>query len=196
MRIVLLTDEYPSHIHLRAAEYLLPGPQVVLCAGAPDTEAIGRKMTTAGGEIQAKKRGEIIWVDGWVSRDDLIRLFSHASVFMCPSVYEPFGIINLEAMACGIPVVASAVGGIPGVVIHGEPGCLVPFEPRGDGDFEPREPERFSVDLAEALNDLLRSAEKGRLMGCKSRERVETHFSWESVARRTLQYYRQLRGEG
>jgi glycosyltransferase involved in cell wall biosynthesis len=95
-------------------------------------------MTTSVGEIQAKKRGEIVWVDRWVSRDDLLRLFSCASVFMCPSVYEPFGIINLEAMACGIPVVASAVGGIPGVVIHGETGCLVPFAPRGEGDLEPR----------------------------------------------------------
>jgi glycogen synthase len=183
-------------LHLiQAAKHLLPGVQLVLCAGAPDTEEIGREMTAAVREVQEKGKGEIIRLDRWVPRDDLIRLYSHASVFVCPSVYEPFGIINLEAMACGTPVVASAVGGIPGVVIHGETGYLVPFEPRGDGDFEPRDPERFSLDLAEAVNDLLRSPEKRRLMGRKSRERVEEHFSWESVARRTLEYYRHLRGE-
>jgi starch synthase len=180
---------------LRAVKYLSPGVQVVLCAGAPDTAEIGRETAEAVQEARAQGRNGIIWVDRWVPREHMICLYSHASLFVCPSIYEPFGIINLEAMACGTPVVASAVGGIPEAVVHGETGFLVPFEPRGPADFEPREAERFSSDLAEAVNDLLRSPEKIRLMGLKSRERVEKEFSWESVARRTLEYYRKLRKE-
>jgi starch synthase len=180
---------------LRAVKYLSPGVQVVLCAGAPDTAEIGRETAEAMQEARAQGRNGIIWVDRWVPREHMICLYSHASLFVCPSIYEPFGIINLEAMACGTPVVASAVGGIPEAVVHGETGFLVPFEPRGPADFEPREAERFSSDLAEAVNDLLRSPEKIRLMGLKSRERVEKEFSWESVARRTLEYYRKLRKE-
>ncbi len=181
---------------LRAVKYLSPGVQVVFCAGAPDTAEIGRETAEAVREARAQGRGEIIWVDQWVPREHLVPLYSHASLFVCPSIYEPFGIINLEAMACGTPVVASAVGGIPEVVIHGETGILVSFEPRGTADFEPRDPERFSRDLAEGMNDLLGSPEKMRLLGRKSRERVEKHFSWESVARQTLEYYEKLkRGE-
>ncbi len=178
---------------LRAAKHLSPGVQVVLCAGPPDTAEIGRETAKAVEEARAQGRNGIIWVDRWVPREDLLCLYSQASLFVCPSIYEPFGIINLEAMACGTPVVASTVGGIPEVVIHGETGFLVPFEPRGPANFEPREPDRFSKDLAEAVNDLLRSPEKRRLMGRKSRDRVEKYFSWESVARRTLEYYRKLR---
>jgi starch synthase len=181
---------------IRAVKYLSPGVQVVLCAGAPDTAEIGRETAEAVEEARAQGRNGIIWVDRWVPREDLICLYSHASLFVCPSIYEPFGIINLEAMACGTPVVASAVGGIPEAVIHGETGILVPFEPRGPADSEPREPERFSGGLAEAASDLLRSPEKRRLMGRKSRERVERYFSWESVGRRTLEYYKELTKKG
>jgi glycosyltransferase involved in cell wall biosynthesis len=116
-------------------------------------------------------------------------------VFVCPSIYEPFGIINLEAMACGTPVVASAVGGIPEVVVHGETGWLVPFQSRDVNDFEPRDPEKFSRDLAEAVNHILRSPEEAKGLGLKARERVEKYFSWESVARQTLEFYRELTGE-
>jgi starch synthase len=181
---------------LRAVKYLSPGVQVVLCAGAPDTAEIGRETAEAVQEARAKGRNGIIWVDRWVPRNHLVCLYSHASLFVCPSIYEPFGIINLEAMACGTPVVASSVGGIPEAVVHGETGFLVPFEPGDSGDIEPREAERFSKDLAEAVNDLFRSPEKMRLMGHKSRERVEKHFSWERVARRTLEFYKELEKEG
>src|SRR4030066_1098 len=95
---------------------------------------------------------DVIWIQQWVPRDHLITLYSHASVFVCPSIYEPFGIINLEAMACGTPVVASAVGGIPEVCVHDETGLLVPFEPMDTKSWEPRDPEKFSKDLAEAIN--------------------------------------------
>jgi glycosyltransferase involved in cell wall biosynthesis len=127
-----------------------------------------------------------------VPKSDLITLYSHASVFVCPSVYEPFGIVNLEAMACGAPVVASAVGGIPEAVVHGETGLLVPFEPINTKSWEPRKPETFCKNLADGINSLLSSSEKIRTMGAKSRERVERHFSWKSIAQQTLEFYKEL----
>jgi len=117
---------------------------------------------------------------------------SHAAMFVCPSIYEPFGIVNLEAMACGTPVVASAVGGVPEVVEDGETGILVPFEPADSRNPEPGNQQQFSKDLAEAVNDLLRSPEKRRRMGLKSRERVEQHFRWEGIAKQTLEFYETL----
>lgn len=183
-------------IHLvNAIPYLSPGIQVVLCAGAPDTEEMGKELAEKVKEAQRDSRNEIIWIDRWVPRERLVPLFSHASVFVCPSIYEPFGIINLEAMACGAPVVASAVGGIPEVVVHGETGWLVPFQPRDVSDLEPRDPEKFSRDLAEAVNQLVGSPEKAKELGLKGRERVEKCFSWQSVARQTLEFYRELIGE-
>src|SRR5262249_1428108 len=115
-----------------------------------------------------------------------------AELFVCPSVYEPFGIINLEAMACGTPVVASAVGGIKEVVVSGETGLLVPFEPRGGGDFEPKDPDRFARDLAGAITTLLADPGRRAQMGLRARERVERFFSWTSIARRTCDFYREL----
>jgi len=183
-------------IHLlRAIPHLLPGIQVVLCAGAPDTEEIGRETSQAVEQVQAKVKNKIVWVEQWVPRADLICLLSHASVFVCPSIYEPFGIINLEAMACGTPVVASNVGGIPDAVIHGENGLLVSFESRDGQDSEPRDRERFAKDLAEAVNRLFQVPEEARRMGLKSRERVEKNFSWKEIARQTLHFYRDLCGK-
>jgi len=184
-----------SHL-VNAIKYLLPGIQVVLCAGAPDTKEIGRETAERVGKARAETGNEIVWIDQWVPRTKLITLYSHASVFICPSIYEPFGIINLEAMACGIPVVASAVGGIPEVVVDGETGLLVPFEPMSAGNFEPKNPEQFSKDLADAVNRLFRSPEKIELMGRKAGERVEKQFSWESVARNTLDFYEDLIKKG
>ena len=125
-------------------------------------------------------------------RDALIRLYTHAAIFVCPSVYEPFGIINLEAMACETPVVASAVGGIPEVVVHGDTGLLVPYEPVGTHDFEPKEPERFSRALAAGVNRLLDDPVTMLEMGRKARRRVEQYFSWSHIAQRTLDFYREL----
>jgi glycogen synthase len=180
-------------IHLvNALKYLRPGVQAVLCAGAPDTEVIGREMAEKVGQARAESQNDIIWIPEIVPKDDLISLYTHATIFVCPSVYEPFGIINLEAMACETPVVASAVGGIPEVVVDGETGVLVPFEPVGLNNFEPRRPEQFSQDLAAAVNRLLDSPEKIQAMGTKSRQRVETYFSWTSIAQRTLAFYQAL----
>jgi glycogen synthase len=181
-------------IHLvNAIPHLRPGVQVVLCAGAPDTEEIGQEMTEKVEQARRAKANPIIWIARVVPKEDLIPLYTQAAVFVCPSVYEPFGIINLEAMACGTPVVASAVGGIREVVVPGETGLLVPFERRGPTDFEPVDPDRFARDLAEAVNSLLDDPPLREAMGARSRERVERFFSWPSVARRTLDFYAALR---
>jgi glycogen synthase len=180
-------------IHLvNAIQYLTPGIQVVLCAGAPDTEEISREMADKVKEAKGRTQNEIVWICQWVPKSHLIPMYSHASVFVCPSVYEPFGIINLEAMACGTPVVASAVGGIPEVVIPGETGLLIPFEPIDADHSEPREPDRFSRELAKGINSLFESRERLKSMGLKSREWVQKQFSWKSIARQTLEFYKEL----
>jgi glycogen synthase len=184
-------------IHLvHAVPSIQPGTQVVLCAGAPDTEEIGREMAEA---VEAARRGTanpVLWLAQMLPKEDLIPLYSQAALFVCPSVYEPFGIINLEAMACGVPVVASAVGGIKEVVVSGETGLLVPLGPRGPTDFEPRDPERFARDLAAAIDRLLSDPEGRARMGANARKRVERHFSWPSIARQTLDFYQALVGAG
>ncbi len=180
-------------IHLvNAIKWLDPSIQVVLCAGAPDTDEISRETDQKVKKARSETKNKIIWISQWVPRADLIYLFSHASVFVCPSIYEPFGIINLEAMACNTPVVASAVGGIPDVVVHGKTGLLVPFEPIDKNHSEPKNPERFSRDLAAAINSLICSPKRLRAMGIKSRERVCKYFSWISIAQQTLNYYKKL----
>lgn len=180
-------------IHLvHAIPHLRPGTQVVLCAGAPDTEAIGREMTEAVEEARRRTQNPIVWIARMLPKEEIIPLYSQAALFVCPSVYEPFGIINLEAMACGTPVVASAVGGIREVVVPEETGLLVPFAPRGDTDFEPRDAERFALDLAAAVNRLLDDPERLRQMGMQARARVEKSFGWTSIARRTCDFYREV----
>jgi len=180
-------------IHLvNAVKYLSSGIQVVLCAGAPDTEEISREMAERVKEVRGQTRNEIVWICQWVPKDHLIPMYSHASVFVCPSVYEPFGIINLEAMACGTAVVASAVGGIPEVVIPGETGLLVPFEPIDANHPEPKDPEAFSRELAAVVNSLFASPERLKSMGLKSREWVHKQFSWKSIARQTLEFYAEI----
>jgi glycogen synthase len=177
-------------IHLvNAIKWIRPGVQVVLCAGAPDTEEIGREMTHCVEQARRETSNPIRWIPQIVPKEDIIVLYSHASLFVCPSVYEPFGIINLEAMACGTPVVASAVGGIKEVVVPGKTGTLVPFEPKGPTDFEPKDPGRFAQDLASAINRLLDDPERLREKGVRSRERVEHYFGWPSIARWTLDFY-------
>jgi glycosyltransferase involved in cell wall biosynthesis len=140
-------------------------------------------------EAKRETTNAVVWVPQIVPKEDLIVLYTHAALFICPSVYEPFGIINLEAMACGTPVVASAVGGIKEVVVHDKTGLLVPLEPVGGVDFEPRDAAKFALDLASAANSLLDDPERLKRMGLRSRERVEHFFSWTSIARWTSDFY-------
>ena len=182
-------------LHLvRALPHLdADGPlQVVLCAGAPDTDEIAAEMETAVAEAKADADADIIWIPKMMPKDDVIALYSEAAVFVCPSVYEPFGIINLEAMACETPVVASAVGGIPEIVVPGETGTLVRFEAEGGDSAEPADPDSFARDLAAAVNDLLGAPNALDAMGQASRRRVEDHFTWRRIAEQTLDFYRSL----
>jgi len=177
-------------IHLvNAIEHFHAGAQVVLCAGAPDTPAIAREMSDAVARARARSGRRIIWIEEMLPKEKVIHLYSHAAIFVCPSVYEPFGIINLEAMACETPVVASAVGGIPEVVDHGETGLLVAPEAIGPTEVEPRHPAQFARDLASAVNTLLDEPELRAAMARQARARVEQQFSWESIARQTLEFY-------
>lgn len=181
-------------LHLvRAIKYLEPGAQVVLCAGAPDTEGIAAEMTALVAEAKRDAETTIVWIPEMVSKEDIIALYTHAEVFVCPSVYEPFGIINLEAMACETPVVAAAVGGIPEIVLPGETGLLVPFAAAGGESPEPRNPDAFSRALAAAVNELMMAApERRAAMGKAARARVLEHFSWEHIAEVTLEFYKEL----
>ena len=180
-------------VHLvNAIEHLREGTQVVLCAGAPDTEDIAREMEAAVAVARSAGRHDIIWIADMLPREETIALYAGADVFVCPSVYEPFGIINLEAMACETAVVASAVGGIPGIVVDGETGVLVPLEARGATDFEPKDADRFSRDLADAVNRLMDDEDLRRRMGEAGRRRVVERYSWRAVAERTVRFYEEL----
>jgi len=183
-------------LHLvNAIPHLDPGVQVVLCAASPDSTDIAREVEEAVRGVAAT-RGGIVWVREMVDRPTAVELYSHAAVFCCPSIYEPFGIINLEAMACETPVVASAVGGIPEVVVHGETGFLVPLEQQAEAPFEPVRPDRFSQDLARSINLLLVDADLRKAMGAKGRRRAEALFSWRAIARRVLALYESLVQKG
>jgi starch synthase len=177
---------------LRALHHVEATYQVVLCAGAADTPEIAEEVNAKVAAVRADTPNQVVWIQEMVPVERLVTLYSHAAVFVCPSVYEPFGIINLEAMACGTPVVASAVGGIPEVVVHEKTGLLVPFEKAGPETAEPKDPQRFARNLAAAVDTLMRSPEKRAAMGTAARRRVEEHFSWKSIARRTLAVYEQL----
>jgi glycogen synthase len=178
-------------IHLvNAIPSIDPSVQVVLCAGAPDTAEIGREMTERVAEVSAGRSG-VIWIQEMLPRDQVIQFYSHAAVFCCPSVYEPFGIINLEAMACETAVVASAVGGIPEVVVPEETGLLVPLALK-EGTFDPVDPAAFSAALAAAINRVALDPALGERFGKNGRRRVEERFSWTAIARRTLDLYESL----
>jgi glycogen synthase len=180
-------------LHLvRAIPHLQGEMQMVLCAGAPDTEAIAQEMTALVAEARRDSDIEIVWIPEMLPKEDVIALYTHAAVFVCPSVYEPFGIINLEAMACETPVVASAVGGIPEIVVPGKTGVLVPLETGGGDSPEPRDPQRFSRDLAAAVNELMAVPDRRAAMGKAARARVVEHFSWRHIAEVTLEFYREL----
>lgn len=173
---------------LKAAKELPADVQLVLCAGAPDTPQILAEVTGLVEELR-KTRDNVIWVEKHLSRQELIAVLSAATVFACPSIYEPLGIVNLEAMACGIPVVATATGGIPEVVENEVTGLLVPIEQLMDGSGKPLDESKFVRDFANALNRMLDDA-RIEQFGSAGRRRVEQLFSWESIAEKTLSVYR------
>lgn len=178
-------------IHLvDAIPHIDPETQVVLLAGAPDTETIAQEMRDHIAAARAQRKG-IIWIDQMLPRRETIQFYSHARVFCCPSVYEPFGIINLEAMACRTAVVASRVGGIPEVVVPEETGLLVDLDLER-GTFFPKDPEGFSRALAEGINRVARDPALARRMGEAGRKRAEEHFSWRAIAQKTLSLYEAL----
>jgi starch synthase len=173
-----------------AIRHMPPETQVVLCAGAPDTPEIAAELRAKVKDAR-KNHPRIVWIEKMVTRQETIQLYSHARVFCCPSVYEPFGIINLEAMACRAPVVASATGGIKEVVVDGETGYLVPFHQDPVTSF-PRDPETFAKDLAARINELMADPKKCRQFGEAGRRRVEETFSWTAIAHQTIGLYRYL----
>lgn len=173
-----------------AIRYLPAETQVVLCAGAPDTPEIATELREKV-EVARNDHPRIVWIEKMVTKQETIQLYSHCRVFCCPSVYEPFGIINLEAMACRAPVVASATGGIKEVVVDDETGYLVAFDQDPVTSF-PRHPEKFAKDLAERLNQLLIDPDKCRRFGDAGRRRVEEIFSWTAIAQQTIELYGRL----
>ncbi len=179
-------------IHLvNAIKSFNPGFQVVLCAGAPDTPEIAAEMKQAVAQAQ-RARGGIVWIEEMLDNKSKIELYSHASAFLCPSIYEPFGIINLEAMACNTAVIATNTGGIKEVVVHGETGYLVPIEHSPGGSFEPTNPEKFSKDFAARVNELMADPAKRIKMGQAGRKRTEELFGWDAIAAETAALYRTL----
>lgn len=180
---------------LAAARLLAPEVQLVLCAGAPDTPEILAEVQEGVAALQAERTG-VIWIDKLLSQPELAALLSASTTFVCPSVYEPLGIVNLEAMACGLPVVGTATGGIPEVVADGVTGRLVPIQQVDDGTGIPVDPEQFVADLAAALSSVVADPAEARLMGIAGRRRAEAEFSWASIAERTLAIYAELLDTG
>jgi len=179
-------------VHLvRAIDSMDSDFQIVLCAGAPDTPEIAAEMNEAVAKAKSKRDG-IIWIEEMVDRKTAIELYSNAAVFCCPSIYEPFGIINLEAMACETAVVATAVGGIKEVVVDEETGFLVPLEQMKETPFEPLNPGKFSCDLAARINQLMQDRQLREKFGKAGRKRAEEEFSWSAIARETEKLYAAL----
>lgn len=176
---------------LRAAEHLPADVQLVLCAGAPDTPELAAEVTERVARLR-ERRGSVVWIEQMLPREDVVALLAHATVFACPSVYEPLGIVNLEAMAVGVPVVGTATGGIPEVVVDGTTGFLVPIDQVEDGTGTPRHPDTFVANLAAALTAVVDDPARAATMGAAARRRVEDHFSWQSVADRTREVYAQV----
>ncbi len=176
---------------LRAAERLDPGVQLVLCAGAPDTPEILAEVESLVHGLQATRDG-VIWVDRHLSRRELRVALTAATTFVCPSIYEPLGIVNLEAMACGAAVVGTATGGIPEVVVDGQTGRLVPLAQVTDGTGTPLDPEQFVADLARTLNEVVRDRDRARAYGDAGRERAASQFSWSSIAEQTAALYAEV----
>ena len=180
---------------LRACEQLPADVQVILCAGAPDTPEIKAEVEGLVARLREKRTG-VVWIEEMLPRPELIAVLATSDVFVCPSVYEPLGIVNLEAMAVGLPVVGSATGGIPDVIVDGETGLLVPIEQVQDGTGTPIDPARFETDLAERLTTLVTDTEAAKAMGQAARRRVEEHFAWQAIAQRTMDVYNWVLAQG
>ncbi|RMH31266.1 MAG: glycogen synthase [Nitrospirae bacterium] len=173
---------------LQAMAYLDPEYQVVLCAGQPDTPALAAEIRRAVEQVAAHREG-VIWIQQRVEKAELIELYSHAAALCCPSLYEPFGLVIVEAMACETPVVATAVGGIPEIVVDGETGMLVAVEQMSEAPYAPRDQDRFAQDLAEAINHLMADAVLRERMGQAGRRRIEELFTWSRIADETIGLY-------
>ena len=176
---------------LDAAESIDATAQLVLCAGAPDTPEMATEIRTHVDRLRSARDG-VIWIDELLPRPDVVQLLSHATVFVCPSIYEPFGLVNIEAMACEAAVVASRTGGIPEIVVDGETGLLVDVDPGDDAYGTPRDPQRFARDLAAAINTLVADPQRAAAFGRAGRQRVVDHFSWTAIAERTVEVYRSV----
>jgi starch synthase len=176
---------------LEAAHSFDRDVQLVFCAGAPDTPELAAEIQQRVERLRAE-RGNVIWIEEMLPREDVVQLLTHATVFACPSIYEPQGIVNLEAMACETAVVASATGGIVEVVDDGRTGLLVPLDQSDDGSFEPRDPLAFAAAFAERVNELTRNPRRAAAMGKAGRLRAIDHFSWEVIGAQTVSLYRGL----
>ncbi|SKC51719.1 glycogen synthase [Okibacterium fritillariae] len=176
---------------LKALRFLPAEVQVVLCAGAPDTPEILAEVQEGVRQLQQEREG-VIWIDRMLARRELSSILTAATTFVCPSVYEPLGIVNLEAMACGAAVVGTGTGGIPEVVVDGVTGRIVPIDQATDGTGTPTDPEKFVRDLADALIEVVSDPERAREMGRAGRERAETEFSWQRIADQTEALYRSI----
>ncbi|GAA2143351.1 glycogen synthase [Nocardioides koreensis] len=187
-----ITRQKGLPLFLRAVAQLPPEVQIVLCAGAPDTPEIEAEVVGLVDGL-AKTRDGVVWIAEMLPRRDVIALLSAATAFACPSIYEPLGIVNLEAMACETAVVATATGGIPEVVVDGETGRLVPIAQAGDGTGTPLDPEQYVADFAAALNEVVGDPERAAAMGKAGRQRAIDAFSWGAIAERTVEVYRSVR---
>lgn len=176
---------------LRAAALLPKNVQIVLCAGAPDTPQIMAEVEGLVRELQQSRDG-VVWIDEFLQRDELCAILTSATTFVCPSIYEPLGIVNLEAMACGAAVVGTATGGIPEVVVDGVTGRLVPIDQVQDGKGTPTDPDRFVADLAATLTEVVSDPERAKAYGAAGRERAASSFSWHAIADATAALYREV----
>jgi starch synthase len=176
---------------LEAARSFAPEAQLVLCAGAPDTPELGAEVQRRVDGLRERREG-VVWIAEMLPKREVIQLLSHATVFACPSIYEPLGIVNLEAMACEAAVVATATGGIVEVVVDGETGLLVPLEPGDDGTGEPRDPAAFAAAIAERVNALVADPARAEAMGRAGRRRAVREFAWPAIAEQTSAVYRRL----
>jgi len=186
-----MTRQKGLYYLLKAAEAIDPKLQIVLCAGESDTPELQVELEAMVSDLRSRRPG-IVWIPGMLGREDVIALYSHAAVFCCPSIYEPFGIINLEAMACGTPVVGSRVGGIPEVVADGETGLIVDANLSDAPPHDPQNPEAFAAGLAAAISRLGMDPDLSRVMGEAGRQRVIDLYSWQSIAKQTLGLYESI----